>query len=75
MVQLPSPLCGTIMYDHPGASFFVLVQSSTVSPQMPYCTHLSLDHLQGEQLLLAHLGLIMVVEVGDTTVQPWMPSS
>jgi len=62
-----------VMYDDSGVTSFVPKQSSVVSHQMPDCTHLFLDHLQLEKLLLSHLGLVVVLEVAEIMVRPHMP--
>ena len=60
------------MRDHLRAAFFMLVQSFVVTHQMIDCTHPSSDHHQGEQHLLAHLGLVLILEVVEIEVRPQM---
>jgi len=55
------------------ATFFMPAQSSVMSRQMQDFTCLSLDHIQGEQLLLAHSRLVMVLGVVKTMLQPQIP--
>lgn len=60
------------MYDHLGISLLMSIQFSVVNHRMPDYTHLSLDHHQREQILLACSGLVVILEVAKTMVRPRM---